>query len=212
MLPNLNSLIRLSALLLALALLLINMEPNTARLAIVTGDIDAAFGGNDNLALRDQGAARIIFTTRGGDATLTSNSLFLGAESFICKYPEHTRRVVKTLVLAAKWLAERETEPLPVYQLWTRSGSTFSSYKEDWTAESLKYKTSPLLDPYVFARYNFQIATSKRLGLVRKTFDFAEFVDDSFLKQVLRDEKLEEYWAPRDVATGLPRPAAVAAR
>jgi sulfonate transport system substrate-binding protein len=82
---------------------LINMDTNTARLAIVTGDIDAAFGGIDFLALRDQGAARIIFTTRGGDAKLTSNGLFLGSESFIRRYPEHTRRVVK-------WLAEREGE------------------------------------------------------------------------------------------------------
>jgi sulfonate transport system substrate-binding protein len=188
------------------------MEPNAARLAIVTGDIDAAFGGNDNLALRDQGAARIIFSTRGGDPTLTSNGLFLGAESFIRKYPEHTRRVVKTVVLAAKWLAEREADPQPVYQLWTRSGSTFSSYKEDWTSESLKYKTSPLIDPYVVARYNFQIGTAKRLGLVRKTFDFAELADDSFLRQVLRAENLESYWAPRDVNTGLPPQVTVATR
>jgi sulfonate transport system substrate-binding protein len=191
---------------------LINMENNVARLAIVTGDIDAAFGGNDNLALRDQGAARIVFSTRAGDPKLTSNGLFLGAVSFIRRYPEHTKRVVKTVVRAAKWLAEREADPQPVFQLWTRSGSTFSSYKEDWTGESLKYKTSPLLDPYVFARYNFQIGTAKRLGLTRKTFDFSEFADDSFLKAVLHEENLESFWAPRDVDTGLPRPAAGAAR
>lgn len=191
---------------------LVNMDTNTARLAIVTGDIDAAFGGIDFLALRDQGAARIIFTTRGGDAKLTSNTLFLGSESFIRKYPEHTKRVVKTIVLAAKWLAEREGDAQPVYQLWTRSGSTFASYKEDWTGESLKYKLSPLLDPYIYARYNFQIGAARRLGLTRRTFDFAEFADPSVLNEVLRELKLEGYWAPRDSDSGQPVNSAVAAR
>jgi sulfonate transport system substrate-binding protein len=190
---------------------LINMETNAAKAAIVTGDIDAAVGGVDYLSLRDQGAARIVFTTRGVDPKLTSNSSFLGSEAFITKYPEHTKRVVKTLVLAAKWLAEREQDPQPVLQLWTRSGSTFASYKEDWTGESLKYKLSPLLDAYVFARYNFQIGEAKRLGLTRRTFEFSEFADPSFLNAALKELGLEGYWLPRNAESGQP-PATVAAR
>jgi sulfonate transport system substrate-binding protein len=183
---------------------LINMDSPTARLAVVTGDIDASFGSSEYLGLRDQGAARIIFSTRGGDAKLTSNGLFLGAESFIRKYPEHTKRVVKTIVLAAKWLADQENAPQPVYQLWTRSGTTFSSYKEDWTGESLKYKLSPLLDQYVYARYNAQIQSSQRLGLTRRTFDFAEIAEPSFLQAVLKEQGLENFWAQRDPNTGAP--------
>jgi sulfonate transport system substrate-binding protein len=190
---------------------MLNMEPNTARLAIVTKDIDAAFGGNDNLGLRDQGAARIIFTTRGNDPRLTSNSLFLGAKAFTDRYPEHTKRVIKTVVLTAKWLAERDNEPQPIYQLWTRSGSTFSSFKEDWSGDNFKYKLSPLLDPYVFARYGFQIGQAKRLGLVRRTFEFSEFADAHFLEEVLREQHLESFWAPRDSEKGAPQ-LTVAAR
>jgi len=48
----------------------INMDTATTKAALITKDIDAAFGGNDLLALRDQGTARIIYTTRGGDARL----------------------------------------------------------------------------------------------------------------------------------------------
>jgi sulfonate transport system substrate-binding protein len=179
----------------------------------VTGDIDAAVGGSDYLGLRDQGAARILFTTRGGNPALTSNSLFIGSEAFITKYPELTKRVVKTLVLAAKWLAEQENQPQPVFQLWTRTGFTFSSYKEDYAGESLKYKLSPLLDPYIYARYEFQIAEAKRLGLVRNTFDFSDFVDARFLTAVLKELNLTNFWQPRDPATGLPaKEAATAAR
>jgi sulfonate transport system substrate-binding protein len=192
---------------------LISMDTNTAKAAIVTGDIDAAVGGSDYLGLRDQGVARILYSTRGGDPALTSNSLFIGADAFTSKYPEHTKRVLKVLVLAAKWLADQEKDPLPVYQLWTRTGFTFSSYKEDWVGESLRYKLSPLLDPYVFARYNHQITETKRLGLVRKTFDFADFADSSFLNAVLKEQNLQDFWQPRDPATGLPAaPGATAAR
>ncbi len=190
---------------------LISMDTNTAKAAIVTGDIDAAVGGSDLLSLRDQGVARILYTTRGADPKLTSNSLFIGSDVFLTKYPEHAKRVIKTLVLAAKWLADRESDPQPVYQLWTRTGFTFASYKEDWAGESLKYKLSPLIDPYVRARYTFQIGEAKRLGLVRRTFEFAEFVDTSLLDAALKELGLGEFWAPRDAVTGRPPGVAVAA-
>ena len=112
---------------------LINMETNTATAAIVTGDIDAAVGGSQWLGLRDQGVSRVIFRTTGGDPKFTSNTSFLGNSDFLQKYPEHAKRVVKTYVLAAKWLAEQEGKPEAVFQLWTRTGFTFSSLKEDWT-------------------------------------------------------------------------------
>ena len=192
---------------------LISMDTNTAKAAIVTGDIDAAVGGSDYLGLRDQGVARILYTTRGGNPALTSNTLFLGADAFTSKYPEHTKRVLKALVQAAKWMSDQEKEPQPLFQLWTRTGFTFSSYKEDWQGESIKYKLSPLLDQYVYTRYGFQIGEAKRLGLVRNTFDFADFADPSFLNAVLKELNLQDYWQPRDPNTGLPAAAvATAAR
>jgi sulfonate transport system substrate-binding protein len=183
---------------------LINMDTQTAISAIVTGDIDAAFGSSQYLGLRDQGVARVIFRTTGGDPKYTSNTSFLGNGDFMQKYPEHSKRVVKTLVLAAKWLAEQEEKRESVFQLWTRTGFTFASFKEDWTGESMKYKTSPLIDEYVTSRYNFQINEAKRLGLTRKTFDFREWVEPSILQAVLQELNLQNFWAPRDL-NGQPR-------
>jgi sulfonate transport system substrate-binding protein len=183
---------------------LINMETNTATAAIVTGDIDAAVGGSQWLGLRDQGVSRVIFRTTGGDPKYTSNTSFLGSSDFLQKYPEHAKRVMKTYVLAAKWLAEQEGKPESVFQLWTRTGFTFASFKEDWTNESMKYKTSPLIDPYIVSRYNFQINEAKRLGLTRNTFDFREWVEPSLLNAVLQELSLQAFWAPRD-ESGQPR-------
>lgn len=184
---------------------LINMDTNTAKSAIVTKDIDAAFGQADYLGLQDQGVSRIIFTTKGGDAKLTSNGLFLGSEDFIHKYPDITKRVVKSFVLSAKWLADNEKEPAPIFQLWTKSGNPFAAFKRDWQGEDIKYKNSPLVDAYVASRYKLQIDEAKRLGLTRSTFSFEQWTDLSFLNQALKELNLEGFWQPRDL-NGNPAP------
>jgi sulfonate transport system substrate-binding protein len=185
---------------------LINMDTNTAKSAIVTKDIDAAFGQADWLGLQDQGVSRVIFTTKGGEAKLTSNGLFLGSDDFIHKYPDITKRVLKAFVLTTKWLADNEKEPTPIFQLWTKSGNTFTSFKRDWQGENLKYKTSPLVDPYVASRYKLQIDEAKRLGLTRTTFSFDEWVDTSFLNQALKELNLQDFWQPRDSSGNPPPP------
>jgi sulfonate transport system substrate-binding protein len=174
---------------------LINMEVNAAQLALVTRDIDAAVGSEDYLRLRDQGVARIVFTTRGQDVALTSNSLFLGSEPFLQKYPQIVTRVLKVYVKTAKWLAE--TPSTQVYQLWTKTGKTFSSFREDYASEDLKYKFSPLLDPYLAARYKYQLEQAKRLNLLRNTFVYEQWLEPKFLERALKELNLAGYWQPR---------------
>ncbi len=176
---------------------LVNLDTNTAKSALVTKDIDAAVGASDYLSLRDQGVTRVIFTTKGGDPKLTSNGLFLGNQDFIQKYPDITQRVVKQLVVAAQWLAEGEKDPTPIFQLWTKSGFTFSSFKEDWKGEDIKYRTSPLIDAYVASRYKLQIDDARRFNLTRSSFSFEEWTDLRFLNQALKELGLANYWKPR---------------
>jgi len=181
---------------------LVNMEVNAAQLALTTRDIDAAIGNVDYLRLRDQGVSKVLFTTRGNDVSLTSNSTYLGAESFVKKYPEITKRILKVLIKQSQWMGE--TQQTQVFQLWTKSGTTFSSFREDLQSEDLKYRYSPLLDDYVTARYKLQIQEAKRFGLIRQTFDFDAWKDPQYLEQALKELKLENYWQPRD-ASGKPR-------
>lgn len=174
----------------------INMDTATARAAMATGDVDAAFGWTEYLSLRDQGIARLLYATDANDAAFYRQASFVGSEDFIQRYPEHTKRVVKTLVLAAKWLSEQEANPAPAYQLWTRSGVTFANFKEDLGQTSLKVLSSPLLDEYVQTQYNTNIQEAKRFGLIRKTFSFEEWAEPRFLNEVLHELNLENYWAP----------------
>jgi sulfonate transport system substrate-binding protein len=171
----------------------INMDNNTARLALTTKDIEAAFGNADFLQLRDQGVARIAYTSRG-DAKVLKHSSLIGSQAFIDQYPDITQRLVNRLVEASKWLSDQEATPAPVYQLWAKSGVGFSNYKEDFQSSSLKIRSSPLIDEYVTSQYKRAIADSKRFGLIKNDIHFESWVEPKFLNQALKTQKLESYW------------------
>jgi sulfonate transport system substrate-binding protein len=188
----------------------INMDMATARAAIVTKDVDAAFGDYSYLSLRDQGAARIVYQTQGDPRYLRHGS-FLGSESFIRKYPEITVRVVKQLVKAAKWNSDLEKTPTPVFQLWSKSGYPYSNFKEDLRGQSLKLLSSPLLDPYFTAQFKQQINDAKRFSLIKNTFDFDGWTDTRFLVQALKELGLENFWEPIGPSGQSTRPVTAAA-
>jgi sulfonate transport system substrate-binding protein len=183
----------------------INMDNNTARLALTTKDIEAVWGNADLLQLRDQGVAKIIYTTRGGDPRFLKHSSLIASQSFIDQYPEITQRVVNRLVEASKWQSDQEANPAAVYQLWAKSGVQFSNYKEDFSGTpSLKLRSSPLIDEYFTSQYKRAIADSKRFGLIKSEFSFESWIEPKFLKQALKAQKLETYWQQYD-AGGKPK-------
>jgi sulfonate transport system substrate-binding protein len=171
----------------------INMDTATARAAIVTKDVDAAFGDYSYFSLRDQGAARIVYSTQGDPRFLRHGS-FLVTEAFAAKYPSTVVRVLKQLVKAAKWNADQERAPTPVFQLWAKSGYPYSNYKEDLKGQSLKLLASPLLDGYFAAQYRQQIEEAKRFGLIKNTFSYDAWAEPKFLAQALKELGLENYW------------------
>jgi len=177
----------------------INMDNNTARLALTTKDIEAVFGNSDLLSLRDQGVAKIVFTTRGGDPRHLKHSSLIASQAFIDQYPEITQRVVNTLVAGAKWQSDQEANPAPVYQLWAKSGVQFSNYKEDFIGSSIKIKASPLIDEYFLSQYKRAISDSKRFGLIKNDFSLESWIEPKFLNQALKSQNLENYWQRYDV-------------
>jgi sulfonate transport system substrate-binding protein len=177
----------------------INMDNETAKAAIITHSVDAAFGQNDYLQLRDQGTAKVIYVANGSDdPNFLRHSSLIASEDFIAKYPDITQRVVNVLVQAAKWQSDQEANPGPVYQLWTKSGVPFNDYKEDLAKNSIKQLGSPLVDEYVRSQYKKAVADSKRFGLIRTTFDVDSWIDTRFLQKALADQHLENYWPQYD--------------
>jgi sulfonate transport system substrate-binding protein len=175
----------------------LNMDTATVRAALVTKDIEGAFGGNDLLSLRDQGAVKVIYRT-SGDPRYLRQASFVGTQEFITKYPEITKRIVKTLVVAAKWISDNEKNPTLVYNLWTKSGVRFADYKEDQATQSLKALASPLLDAYFVSQYKTQIEQAKQFGLIKNAFAIESWIEPKFLNQALAELGLQNYWQPAD--------------
>jgi sulfonate transport system substrate-binding protein len=174
----------------------INMDSVSMLAALTTSDIDAAIGGSELLALRDRGAVRIVYSTKG-DPRFTCNSTLIVSDTFASKYPSIVKRIVRAYVRMAKWVTDRENNPAEIYQLFSKSGIPFASFKEDWGGEAFKVKVSPLVDPYLRARYTNSIQDAYKFKLIRQPFPIESWVDTSFLDQVVREEHLENYWPPR---------------
>ena len=176
----------------------INMDNVTMSAALVTRDIEAAIGGPELLALRDRGAARIIYTTKG-KPEFTCNSTLIVSDDFAKKYPSIVKRIVRAHVKISKWFTEKESNPAEIFQLFSKSGVPFANNKEEWTGDSFKVRASPLLDGYLLARYNTSVKDAERYHLIRNGVNVNTWIDSSFLNEVLKEEGLENFWPARPV-------------
>lgn len=177
----------------------INMDQVSTLAALTTKDVDAAIGGNELLALKERGAVRLIYSTKG-DPRFTCNSTVVVSEPFLAKYPAIVKRVLRTYVRTAKWVSDQESNPSDVFNLFTKSGIPFASFKSDWVGDSFKNKVSPRIDEYLRARYRNSVKDAYKFGLIRKEFDVDSWFDPTLLEQVLKEEGLAGYWPDRPVA------------
>jgi sulfonate transport system substrate-binding protein len=175
----------------------INMDVATAKAALITKDIDAAFGDYTLLALRDQGTVKILYNTKQ-DPAYARHSTIVATQSFIDKYPDITKRLLRVAVQTAKWVSDQEKGAIPLYQLWSKSGYPYSAFREDFEGLSVKTSSSPLIDGYLKSQYKRAIEDAKRFGLIRNTVDFDSWVEPRFLNEILKELNLEHYWQECD--------------
>lgn len=183
----------------------VSLDQATANTALATGDVDATFGGAELLLLRDSGAARILYSTRGTDIHATAQTGLIVRDDFASRYPETTGRIVKVLVRAAQWASDPAHQQA-VYGPWW-SFRLQDSIAEDTADRPWNQRASPLFDPFLVAQYHDTYRLAKSLKLLRgKDFDLDGWMDHSFLDQALKELNLEHQWPVLD-ANG--EPAAV---
>jgi sulfonate transport system substrate-binding protein len=176
---------------------IVNLEPAASLAAFNGGDLDAIFGSNSLLPLRDKGLARIVYSTRDLP-TNNGQGHILVHDDFSAKYPETTTRVVKALLRAAQYTAdERNREE--VFKLWSSAGSVSeANYREEYADIPLAQRTSPLFDAFAIARNKQSIEEAFRYKLIRKKFDVNSWIDRRFLDAALKELQLQSYWPQFD--------------
>jgi len=84
-----------------------------------------------------------------------------------------------------------------------KSGVPVSSWQADYANQRLKDRLSPLIDPFLVARYKAVAQDALRLKLIRQPIDVDGWFEPKYLDNALRAQKLEQYW-PRYDASGKP--------
>ena len=130
----------------------INMDAATTNAALAAREIDAAVGNVDILQLAAQGLAKIIYSTKGDNPGFERQATVIAREAFVAAHPEVTQGIVTSFVRAAHW-SSQEANREALFAVWARSGRDAAIFREDFAGQTLKYRNSPLLDPFLIEQY-----------------------------------------------------------
>ncbi len=180
----------------------VNMDEATANAALVSHDIDAAFGNYGALNLAQRGLATIVYTTKGDDPTLERQASIVAAESFVTAEPEITQHVVNALVRAADYSSNEQNRET-LFEIWARSGRSPATFRDDFAGQPLAFRNSPIIDPFLIEQYRLHAEQARDYGLVRRPVDVEGWFEPRFLEAALDTLDLRTRWVRLD-KTGKP--------
>jgi sulfonate transport system substrate-binding protein len=178
----------------------INLDDSASQAALASKGVDAVFLDYKLFKLQRQGLAKIIYASRDGGAQYTRQAHLLVLDDFERDHPDVVQKVVTSVVQAAQWSSE-ENNRTALFTLWSKSGVPVESWESEYANQSLKDRSSPLLDPFVIARYQSVADDALRLNLIRQPVSVTGWFEPKYLDEALKSLKLEHYW-PRLDASG----------
>lgn len=188
----------------------VNLDTGSSQAALVSNGVDAAFGGYEWFKVRDQGLAKVVYSTRGQDPAFTRQAALLVRSDFEQANQAEVQRVVDVFVRAAKWSSDEKNRD-ELFGIWARSGTPVASWAAEFDQQSLAARNSPLVDDFIVARYKAVVADALKLKLIRREVTVDDWFDTRYLKAALKKQGLENYWTPAD-AKGRAKAQPVAAR
>ncbi|AMH43502.1 MULTISPECIES: ABC transporter substrate-binding protein [Burkholderiaceae] len=180
----------------------INLDDAASQAALASKGVDAVFLDFKLFKLQRQGLAKIIYASRDGGLQYTRQAHLLVLDDFERDHPDVVQKVVTSVVQAAQWSSE-EPNRGALFTLWAKSGVPVESWESEYANQSLKDRSSPLLDPFIVARYQSVADDALRLNLIRQPVTVNGWFEPKYLDQALKTLKLENYW-PRFDASGKP--------
>jgi len=181
----------------------VNLDTGSAQAALVSNGVDAAFGGYEWFKVRDQGLAKVVYSTQGRDPALTRQAALLVRSEFEQANPAEVQRVVDVFVRAAHWSSEEKNRD-ELFRIWARSGTPVASWTAEFDKQPLAQRNSPLADDFIVARYKAVVGDALKLKLIRREVTVDDWFDTRYLKAALKKQGLEGYWSASD-AKGRPK-------
>jgi len=171
----------------------LNMDNATTTAALASKDIDAAFGNFPLISLHEVGRAKIVYTTKGDNPAFERQSAVLVTEAFEASHPQLVAKIVKAIVAAARWSSD-EANRDALMEIWAKSGTPASVFRYDFADQPLRYRNTPIIDPFLIEQYRVQAKQAKEFGLVRRDIDVKGWFEPRYLEQALQELGLEGYW------------------
>jgi len=179
---------------------LINLDTAAAQAALTTKDIDAAFGYVELFMLREKGSAKVVWSAAQDSFRYTRQTALLVSDEFATKQPQIVQRVVDTVVKTARAYSD-ESQRGELFAQWGKAEYPERFWREDFVGQPLRVRLSPLLDPFLVARYKDAAAEAFTLKLIRSKPEIDTWFDPRFLNAALKSQRLEGYW-PEYAADG----------
>lgn len=180
----------------------INLDTAAAEAALASKGVDAVFLDYNLFKLQRQGLAKIVYASRESGPQYTRQAHFLVLDDFERDHPDVVQKVVTSLVQASQWSSD-EANRSALFALWAKSGVPVESWQAEYANQQLKDRTSPLIDPFIVARYQAVADDALRLKLIRQPVSVNGWFEPKYLDHALKTLKLETYW-PRFDASGKP--------
>ena len=172
---------------------LINLDTAGAEAALTTKEIDAAFGYVELFNLRDKGSAKVVWSAAQDSYRFTRQTVLLATDDYIAREPQIVQRVVDVVVRTARAYSD-ENKRGDLFAEWGKAELPERAWREDFIGQPLRVRVSPLLDPFLVARYKDAAEEAFRLKLTRSKPEIDSWFDRRFLNAALKAQKLEGYW------------------
>ena len=131
-------------------------DAGSAQAALVSNGVDAAFGGYEWFKVRDQGLAKVIYSTQGQDPAYTRQASLLVREEFERDNPAQVQKVVDVACALALGLGRGQSRR--AVQALGKSGVPYASWAAEFDKQDLAARNSPLIDDFIIARYKAVVA------------------------------------------------------
>ncbi|CPR14269.1 ABC transporter substrate-binding protein [Brenneria goodwinii] len=162
---------------------IINLDFAAASAALAAKQIDATWGGNNTLALRDKGLADIPVSTQALNGAGQLSGLILIDGEFARRNEDILRRIINVQRQAAAWASNEKNKTGFIQLLAKQSGYPETILREEWGGlPPLSQRLSPALDSDFKAQLQQSINIALEARLIRQPVNIDNWFDDSFLK------------------------------
>lgn len=175
---------------------IVNINPSATPAALQSGSVDAAVLLSDGLLVEKKGIGTVVWSTKDAPADWKMRAELFARKDFVDDNPALTQTVVEAFVRAAAWSSD-EANRATVIQNASRGALPVDVIDRDYANSGILWKErfSPIFSPAARTHYHSVADYAFDRQLIRTKVDADSLFDDRFVKQAVKDLKLEGFWA-----------------